>query len=194
MLAALLSAPLASAQSSPAADPANEKAASTGPTLSYQPPTQEERFRTYLRHTYSLGSVLEAAARGGIQQARDRPSQWQEGAQADGERVASSMGMIAVRGTTNYLLADLFREDLRYEPNRDSKVKAAFEDTFTCRRGSDGHRALSVARLIGPIAGSVIATSTWYPRGYGRREIVRETAITYGLVFVRNLVRDSFRH
>lgn len=185
----LAAAPLACAQQpAPAAVETQ-----LSPVTVYTPPTQQERFTTYLRHTYSLASLLEAGAHAGIQQARDHPQQWPEGAQGYGQRFGSAAGMIAVRGTTQYLLADVFREDLRYEQHRQSKLQAAFEDTFTCRRGSDGHRAFSFARLIGPIAASAVATSTWYPAGYGRREIAKEAGLNYGFVFVRNLVRECVR-
>jgi hypothetical protein len=160
----------------------------------YTPPTQDERFKTYLRHTYGIATILEAGARAGIQRLRDHPKQWPEGAQGYGERYGSAMGMVAVRGTTQYLVADLLREDLRYEQHRESKLQAALEDTFTARRGSDGHRTISIARLLGPISGSVVATATWYPAGYGRREIAKEAGLTYGLVFVRNLIREMVRH
>jgi hypothetical protein len=162
--------------------------------FSYSPPTQAQRLKTYLRQTYSIGSLLEAAAHGGIEQARDHPSQWPEGAQGYADRFGSAMGEIAVRDTTEYVVADAFGEDLRIKRCRGwslhARVKAAFEDTFTARKGADGHRALSVARLVGPFSGSIVAANTWYPAGYGRKESVRGAALTFGLVFTRNLIRE----
>jgi hypothetical protein len=77
--------------------------------LSYAPPTQAQRFKTYIRHTYSFASLVEDGVRGGIEQARDNPSQWPEGAEGYGDRYGSAMGKIIVRDTTDYLVADLFR-------------------------------------------------------------------------------------
>ena len=164
---------------------------------SYTPPTQSERLREYFRHTYGLASFLEAGARAGIDQARDRPSEWQEGAEGYGERFGSAMGLIAARGTTEYLVADLFREDLRRVPCKSNCEESAFQralaDTFLARKGPDGHRTLSIARLVGPISGSLVA-STWRPNGVGKRDLGPEIGITYGLVFVRNFVRELVKH
>lgn len=72
-----------------------------------------ERFKTYLKHTCSVSSVLEAAIRGGIDQARDSPTQWPEGAQGYADRFGSVMGQVAIRGTAEYAVE-------RYLPRRSS--------------------------------------------------------------------------
>lgn len=165
--------------------------------LSYEPPTQRERFRYYIRRTYGLSSVVEAAARGGISQALDDPSQWPEGAQGYADRMGSAMGEIAVRGTTEYVFSDLFREDLRHIPCDSSCTQSAltraFDDTFTARKGADGHRAFSVARFLGPIAAAAVVKETWYPAGYSDKVIVREAGINYGFTFLRSYLWE-LRH
>ena len=121
----------------------------------YSPPTQEERFKAYLRAAYGLGSILEAGAHAGIDQARDQPSEWPEGAEGYGDRFGSAMGEIVVRETTDYVLADLFREDIRRIPCRrpcsQSKFKLAFEDSFLARRGDDGHESVSRCPAYRPV-------------------------------------------
>jgi len=148
---------------------------------SYSPPTQAERLKTYFKQTYSISSLLEAGVHGGIDQARDKPSEWPEGAQGYAERFGSAMGQIAVRNSTEYVVGDIFREDLRFipcaSPCSESKVKRALENTFTARRGEDGHRSFSVARLAGPIAGGAVAKNAWYPAGYGTSEVVRQAGL-----------------
>ncbi len=165
---------------------------------SYAPPTQSERFKAYLRQTYGIRSFVEAGVRGGIDQASDRPSEWPEGALGYADRFGSAMGKIAIRGTTEYVIADIFREDLRRlpcsSPCSKSAFKRALEDTFTARKGEDGHRSLSVARLVGPFSGSSVAVNTWYPSTSGRSETVRDVAGTFGYVFARNLIRELFDH
>lgn len=160
----------------------------------YTPPTETERLRTYFRHTYGLGSILEAAARGGIDQARDRPSEWPQGGQGYADRFGSAMGEVAIRGTTQYLIGAALGEDLRIKRCRersfDDKFKSAFKDTFTARKGKDGHTAFSVARIVGPISGSVVAKNTWYPSTDGRSETAQGIGISFGMVFGRNLVKE----
>ena len=164
----------------------------------YIPPTQRERFMAYLRATYGLGSILEAGAHAGIDQARDRPGEWPEGGEGYGERFGSAIGEILVRETTDYALADLFREDIRRRPCSrpcsQSKFKLAFEDSFLARRGDDGHESVSVARLIGPFSGNIVATNTWYPGGSTKAETAKGIGLTYGLVYVRNLLHESVVH
>ena len=160
--------------------------------LPYTPPTQGQRFKTYLHHTYGIYSIVEAGARAGIDQARDAPSEWPQGGQGYADRFGSAMGDIAVRGTTEYLVADIFREDLRYTHCdtlcSQSRVRRALEDTFTARKGDDGHRAFSVARFVGPVVGGAVTTYAWYPRGYGGAQVLREASVSYGFRFVRNYV------
>jgi hypothetical protein len=104
------------------------------------------------------------------------------------------MGQIAVRGTTEYVFSDLFREDLRHIPCDSSCTQSAFtralEDTFTARKGADGHRAFSVARLLGPIAAGVVVKETWYPASYSDTEIVRQVGVNYGFTFLRSYVGE----
>lgn len=168
------------------ADPASKPASPV-----YVPPTQGERFKAYLKHTYGISSVIEAAARGGIEQKRGEPSEWPQGGQGYADRFGSSMGQIAIRGTTSYVIADLFKEDLRRCTScTNSKFKAALEDTFMARKGEDGHEALSVARIVAPWSGSAVAIKTWYPSGYGGGEIARQASLSYGFQFLRNYIHE----
>ena len=161
-------------------------------TPGYTPPTHGERFKSYLGQTYGLRSILEAAAHAGIAQARDSPSQWPEGAQGYADRYGSAAGEIAVRGTTEYALAALFREDIRRvycsHPCTESRFKLAFENTFLARKGADGHETFSVARFVSPFSGSAVAVNTWYPSGAGRVDIAKEAGVQWGLRYIRNLI------
>lgn len=194
-LGVCLFSPLACLAQQTLPDAPNASTTSSMPaTEVYVPPTQGERFKTYLRHTYSISSVLEAGVRGGIDQARNNPSEWPRGAQGYADRFGSAMGQIAVRDTTEYIVSDIFREDLRFmpcaSPCPQSKFERALADTFTARKGDDGHRAFSVARLTGPIAGSVVAKNTWYPAGYGAAEATRQAGMSYAFGFIRNYIRE----
>ena len=108
----------------------------------YAPPTQGERFKAYFRQTYGIRSFVEAGVRGGMDQALDRPSGWPEGAPGYADRFGSAMGEIVIRGTTEYVIADIFKEDLRRlpcgSPCSASAFKRALEDTFTAEREKTG--------------------------------------------------------
>ena len=167
-------------------------AVTTSTSSVYSSPTQRERFRSYIAQTYGLRSVFEAGLHAGIAQARDNPSEWPEGAEGFGDRLGSAYGEIVVRGTTEYALADLFREDVRRvrcsHPCSESRFKLAFENTFLARKGDDGHEAFSISRFVGPFAGSAVAVNTWYPAGSGKGDIAKEAGVQFGLRYIRNLI------
>jgi len=177
---------------------ARKPSAQIQPSPVYTPPTQGERFKSYVRQTYGVMSILEAGAHAGIAQARDNPSQWPQGAEGYGDRFGSAYGEIVVRGTTEYMVADLFHEDLRRaacsHPCSESVFKRAFEDTFLARKGPDGHEAFSVARIIGPFSGGAVVSELWYPAGSAQSNIVREGGLQFGLIYLRNLLRESAAH
>jgi hypothetical protein len=163
----------------------------------YTPPTQGELFHGYITNTFGLTSVLEAGVRGGIQQANDSPDGWPQGGQGYADRFGSAIGQIAIRGTTEYVFADLFKEDLRFRPceTKCNKFSAAVKDTFLARKGGDGHEAFSVARLVGPWSGSAVAVETWYPsvdKSTGR--IVQQALFNYGFQIARNYIRELRGH
>lgn len=166
---------------------------------SYSPPTQGERFKACIKRTYGIEALVEGTTRGAVEQARDEPSQWPKDGQGYADRFGSAMGQIAIRGTTEYVVADLFKEDLRFIPcgkscSQSSKFEAALEDTFLARKGEDGHRAFSVAQLVGPFSSSAVAVETWYPAGYGSSEIVKQGGFNYFFMFARNYVRELTAH
>ena len=178
-------------------DAPNSSSSSTATALApYSPPTQGERLTNYALTTFGPIPILEASIRGGIQQKRDHPSEWPQGGQGYADRFGSAMGEIAVIGTTEYVLSDLFKEDLRVLPCgcSDSKFKLALADTFTARRGDDGHRSLSMARIVAPVLGSLVAYKTWYPSGTPRNEFASEVGFNYGFAFLGNLIRESRHH
>jgi hypothetical protein len=154
--------------------------------------------KAYLKATYGIQPVIEAAIRGGLEQEGNRPSQWPQGAQGYADRFGSAMGQIAIRGTTEYVVSDIFHEDLRFipcaSPCTQSIFTRALEDTFTARKGEDGHRAFSVARIVGPVSGAAVATDTWYPAGYGGSEIAKEAGLSYGLIYLRSLIKEARSH
>jgi hypothetical protein len=162
----------------------------------YSPPTQSERLKRYAVTTYGPIPIAEAAIRGGIQQHRDAPSGWPQEGQGYADRFGSAMGEIAVRGTTDWVFSEIFKEDLRVSPCHcaESKFHLALADTFTARKGEDGHRVLSVARLLGPASGGLVANYTWYPADTSRGEVGTEVGLSYGFVFLTNLVRESLHH
>jgi hypothetical protein len=160
----------------------------------YTPATPGERFSAYAKATFSFRTILEAGVRGGLQQARGVPSGWPGGAEGFGDRFGSAVGEIVVRNTTKLVVADLFREDIRFIPCNPgcskSLVVAALEDTFLARKGDDGHRSFSVAQVVGPVVGSATAVYGWYPPGSSKSEIGVQTGVVLSVQLVKNFIRE----
>jgi len=194
IISLFVAASLSCAQTPAPSSGAGSSSASLDRVPEYTPPTNSEKFHAYLHRTFSVATVFEAGVHAGVDQARSAPSQWPEGAQGYAERFGSAAGGIVVRGTTELGMAALFREDLRRQPRGNRSVfTAALADTFTARKGDDGHTAFSFARLLGPPVGGLVESS-WKPDGFGKRSAVRAVGLNYGLVFGRNLLKELFGH
>jgi hypothetical protein len=48
--------------------------------------------------------------------------------------------------------------------------------------------------MIGPISGAAVATNTWYPAGYGGSEIAKQAGLSYGLIYLRSLIKEARAH
>jgi hypothetical protein len=65
-------------------------------------PTKRERFNRYVKSTVGPSSLLYAGASAGINQWRDNPAEWEQGASGYGRRYASSFGQNAIQQTVTY--------------------------------------------------------------------------------------------
>jgi hypothetical protein len=100
--------------------------------------------------------------------------EWEQGAEAYGNRFGSNFAIAAVSTTTRYTLAKAFSEDTLYYR---CECKGAFPrlsyaviSTFTGRRGDDGHRVFSFSDLVAPYAGTMTAVYGWYPGRYNAKD------------------------
>jgi hypothetical protein len=127
-------------------------------------------------------------------QARDTPSEWGQSGEGFAERFGSVMGEEAISGTTRYALSSALREDNRYFRCQgcsfSQKIGNAFVSEFTARRGQDGHRTISVSKLVSPFAGPLIAKNTWYPNSYTRANALKEVGVSFGARFVVDVFRE----
>lgn len=71
-------------------------------TPDYVFPTPKERFKRYVSDTVGPWPLARAAASAGIQQWKDSPEEWGQGAEGYGKRFASNLGRNAIRQTVTY--------------------------------------------------------------------------------------------
>ncbi|HEX9105831.1 MAG TPA: hypothetical protein VF832_01350 [Longimicrobiales bacterium] len=122
-------------------------------------------FDGYVHDILGPGAWVGVAAGGAIAQVETSPTQWGTGASGFGKRVASSAGQLIAQETVRHGLAAVLDRSTDYQRCRckdfGGRVGNAFTETFT-DRDREGHRAFSVPRIAGTVAGS-FAPLLWWP-------------------------------
>jgi hypothetical protein len=169
--------------------------------LVYVPLTQSERARRYAKSMFSLEAIGRAAAGAGLQQWRNTPHEWDQGAEGYGRRFASSFGENVVRQTITYAVSSAIDEDNRYFRSErtgfGSRTMYAVESAFLARR-SDGTRRLSYSRITGLVAAAFISRAWQPPSERGPSHAAANVGTTVGAEIGFNVVReilpDLFHH
>ena len=74
----------------------------TTKTPDYVFPSERERFRRYILSTVGPWRLARTAASAGVDQWRDQPEEWGQGAKGFGKRYASGFGQNAIQQTVTY--------------------------------------------------------------------------------------------
>jgi hypothetical protein len=167
--------------------------ASTTTTPDYVFPSERERFRRYILSTIGPWRLARTAATAGIDQWRDQPEEWGQGAQGFGKRYASSLGQNAIQQTVNYGLDEAMGLDSSFERSKREgffpRMKDALIQNVTSRNRR-GKRVISVQRFAGVYTGAVVATETWYPERYSYKDGLRHGTRSLLAGFGINLFRE----
>ena len=140
-----------------------------GPPFSepeFIPMTEAERFRFFVKTTFSAQALLTTAAGSGITQLEHTPKEWQLGAEGYGMRVGNAYAQQIIRSTLIFGASSVLHEDNRYLRSGKSgfgpRLKYAIASTFLARR-DDGTRTFSFSR-VGGTAGTAVISRIWQPR------------------------------
>lgn len=127
--------------------------------------TPAERLRYYLKHTYSVESILRSSAGAAILQGTNTPSEWGQGGVGYARRFANSYGQHIIRATLMYGSAGLLHEDNRYFRSHEKgflrRLNYAVVSTVMARR-DDGTRKISISALSSYGAAAFISRA-WQP-------------------------------
>jgi len=149
----------------------------------FQPLTQSERNRLYFRSMVNPLSFVRVAASAGIDQAKDKPEEWEQGASGYGKRYANIFGQYSIQRTVNYGLGSLLHEDNRYFNSGKRKfwprVGYALESGILARR-DDGTRRFSFSQTGGVAAGAFLARAWLPPSQHSPEDAAISFAITTG--------------
>lgn len=156
-------------------------------------PTPKERFKRYLSSTVGPTRLGWTAATAGINQWRDHPEEWGQGAKGYGRRYASNLGQNAIQQTVTYGLDMGMGLDTGFKRSKREgffpRLKDALLQNVTSRTRS-GNRVVSVPRLAGVYTGAIVARETWYPERYSYKDGLRSGTNSLLTGFGINLIRE----
>lgn len=172
----------------------SSQASANKPTSkSYTFPTKRERFNRYVASTIGPVSLARSGISAGIDQWRDHPVEWGQGASGYGKRYASGVGRNAIQQTVTYGLDAALGLDTGFQRSKRKgffpRVADALAENITSHTRS-GSRVISVPRLGGVYAGGIISAETWYPSRYNYRDGLKSGTRSLLTGFVTNLVRE----
>ena len=176
-------------------DPSKDPATTTTQTTSndYVFPSSRERFKRYVNSTIGPFRLVRTAASAGIQQWRDSPEEWGQGARGYGKRFASGLGQNAIHQTVEYGLDAAMGLDTGFQRSKREGFGPRFKDALiqnVTSRTRSGDRVVSVPRFAGVYTGAIVARETWYPDRYTYKDGLRSGTTTLLMGFGINLLRE----
>ncbi len=114
------SEPAAASPSIPTQPPAPQ---STRQTFVF--PTRRQRFDRYVKSTVGPSSLAGSAIAGGIDQWRDHPDEWEQGAKGYGKRYASDFGRNAIQQSVVYGLDSALGLDTKFRRSTRKAIVSA---------------------------------------------------------------------
>ena len=176
-------------------DQSKDPATTTNQTTNkdYVFPTSHERFKRYVKSTVGPFRLARTVASAGIEQWRDSPEEWGQGAKGYGKRFASAMGQNAIHQTVEYGLDEAMGLDTGFVRSKREGFFPRFKDALiqnVTSRTRSGNRVISVPRFAGIYTGAIVARETWYPERYSYKDGLRSGTTTLLTGFGINLVRE----
>ena len=160
---------------------------------SVQPLSPKEKLEFCLNATFGPVGLLGSGLSAGVDQWRDYPKEWGQGAEGYGRRFAASLGQRTVENSLRFVTTTALHEDPRYfasdQKSFSRRVRHAIASVFATRTDSGGRR-LNVSELASTVGSQFIANQWYPPRVATTNDALRESAITLGLDAARNLAKE----
>lgn len=156
-------------------------------------PSSHDRFKSYVSSTIGPFRLARTAAAAGIQQWRDSPEEWGQGAEGYGKRFASALGQNAIHQTVEYGLDSAMGLDTGFQRSKRTGFGPRFKDALiqnVTSRTRSGDRVISVPRFAGAYTGAIVSRETWYPDRYNYKDGLRSGTTTLLMGFGINLLRE----
>ena len=161
----------------------------------WQKITSKQRIALYQQTTFSGFAVLGSATGAAFSQWLDSPTEWGQGAEGYGKRLASSYGATIINGTITLGTSALFHDDNRYfrstSPSFGGRFGAVVISPFVAHNDRGGTR-FSTSSFLGGVGQSTIPLAWSPPSWQGASGIGINALIWYGQAAGINLVREFY--
>jgi hypothetical protein len=151
----------------------------------FRPLSQHERSALYFKTMINPLGFLKAGASAGIDQAKDKPEEWEQGASGYGKRFANILGQYSIQRTVTFGLSSATHEDNRYFNSGKQgiwpRTGYALASSVLARH-DDGSRNISISQLGGVAAGAFLSR-LWQPSS---QNSAGDGAVSFGLTMASN--------
>jgi hypothetical protein len=130
--------------------------------------TVGEKLRYDWIHLFDVQNVVFAAMGAGIDQARDRPSEWGEGWGPYGERFASHIGYYVIQRSIMFPVQAIDHEDTRYFRSTRTSYQGRIGDALlhtVWRHNDSGGMMPAYSEFLGDY-GAAALSRAWWPSNY----------------------------
>ena len=152
----------------------------------FRPLVQKERTHIYLKTMVNPLGYIKAGFSAGIDQWKDKPPEWEQGASGYGKRFANIVGQYSIQRTVTFGLSSAFHEDNRYFNSGKKGLWSRTEYAMVSgvlARHDDGSRHVSISQLGGVAAGAFLSRS-WQPPS---QHSAGDAAVSFGITMASNM-------
>ena len=125
--------------------------------------------RSFAKQTFGTATLVRAGAATLAGEVANSPREWGRGADGVGKRFASAFGKHLIHSTTQFSVATLRHEDLRYFPSEKQgfggRLRHALLSTVVARSTHTGNPTLATGRLSGAFVSGFVSRQ-WFPDRY----------------------------
>src|SRR6478672_7647559 len=152
----------------------------------FQPLTQRERAHLYLKTMVNPFGYIKAGFSAGLDQWKDKPPEWEQGASGYGKRFANIVGQYSVQRTVTFGLASALHEDNRYfnSGKRGLWPRTGYAlASGVLSRHDNGRLHLSISQLDG-VAGGAFLPRFWLPPS---QHSAGDAAVSFDITMASNM-------
>lgn len=152
----------------------------------FRPLTRRERNHLYLKTMVNPLGYIKAGFSAGLDQWRDKPPEWEQGASGYGRRFANIVGQYSIQRTVTFGLASALHEDNRYfnSGKRGLWPRTGYAlASGMLSRHDDGSLHLSISQVGGVAAGAFLSRF-WLPPS---QHSAGDAAVSFGITMASNM-------